>query len=100
MRQAAPGEIFHLSTTRNISVRELVEMIIQRLGVSFNDQVEIVDERPGKDSAYLLDSAKAREALSWHDQISLEEGIDETIGWVRNNLDALRQLPADYIHKP
>ncbi|MDD3313175.1 GDP-mannose 4,6-dehydratase [Pseudodesulfovibrio sp.] len=99
-RNAPPPEIYHLSTTRNISIRALVEMIAERLGVDFNDHVEVVGERLGKDAAYLLDATKARETLGWADRISLEEGIDETIAWVRENLDALKSMPMDYIHKP
>ena len=98
-REAPPGEIYHLSTVRNITIRGLVEMIAAQLGVSFENNVEVVGERLGKDSAYLLDSAKARETLGWKDQISLEQGIEETIAWVKNNLDVLKEQPFDYIHK-
>ncbi len=100
MRQAPPGEIYHLSTARNISIRQLVEMVADRLDVSFDEYVEVVDERPGKDAAYLLDSAKARETLGWQDKIKLEIGVDETIDWIRKNLDTLQQLPMNYVHKP
>lgn len=100
MRNAPAGEIYHLSTTRNISVRELVEMIAQRMGVSFEDMVEVVGERPGKDSAYLLDSSKARNSFEWRDNVSLEEGVDSAISWVSNNLEQLGKEPCDYIHRP
>ncbi len=100
MRTASPGEIYHLSTTRNISIRDVVELIASRLGVSFDDRVEVVGERPGKDSAYLLDSAKARNTLGWQDSVTLEDGIDDSIAWVRNNFDTLLSQPPDYIHKP
>ncbi|MEM5789619.1 MAG: GDP-mannose 4,6-dehydratase [Syntrophobacteraceae bacterium] len=100
MRAGLPGEIYHLSTTRNISIRELVEMIAQRLNVPFEQLVEIVGERPGKDSAYLLDSSKARETLGWGDILTLETGIDETIAWIRNNLSEIQAQPCDYIHRP
>jgi dTDP-glucose 4,6-dehydratase len=99
-RQAPPGEIYHFSTSQNISIRSLVEMIARHLNLDFDKHVEIVGERLGKDSAYLLDSSKAREKLGWKDQITLEQGIEETIAWVRNNLDILRKQPFDYIHKP
>jgi len=99
-RKASIGEIFHLSTTRNISISSLVEMIAKQLGINFEEHVEIVGERLGKDAAYLLDSTKAKTLLGWKDQISLEQGIEETIKWVRDNLDVLKQLPFDYIHKP
>ncbi|MFH0986204.1 MAG: GDP-mannose 4,6-dehydratase [Candidatus Omnitrophota bacterium] len=100
MRSASPGEIFHLSTGMNISVRDLVSLIAERMGVSLDECVESVDERPGKDSAYLLDNSKARKLLGWEAKISLEEGLDETIAWVRNNLDVLMRQSCSYIHKP
>ena len=67
--------------------------------LTLEDNVEDVGERLGKDAAYLLDSTKARETLGWKDQISLERGIEETIGWVRDNLEELKKQPFDYIHK-
>jgi dTDP-glucose 4,6-dehydratase len=70
------------------------------MGVDFDDAVEISGDRPGKDAAYLLDSTRAREKLDWIDAIGLEEGIDETIEWVTNNLDTLRTMPLEYLHRP
>lgn len=99
-RQAPPGEIYHFSTARNISIRALVQMIADQLRVSFEEHVEIVGERPGKDAAYLLDSSKAKTTLGWNDQIALEQGIAETIRWVQDNLEALKNEPAEYQHKP
>ena len=78
----------------------LLEIIADKLAVSFEDQVDMVEERLGKDSAYLLDNSKAKETLGWKDKTSLEEGIDQTIVWVRNNLNELLNQKADYIHKP
>jgi dTDP-glucose 4,6-dehydratase len=99
-RQAPPGEIYHFSTSRNISIRALVEMIAKQLNIDFDKNVDIVGERLGKDAAYLLDSTKARETLGWQDQIRLEQGIEETIGWVKDNIGELGKQPAEYIHKP
>ncbi|NLI76244.1 MAG: NAD-dependent epimerase/dehydratase family protein [Candidatus Riflebacteria bacterium] len=95
-----PGEIYHLSTPRHVTIRELVGLIADRLQVRFEDVVEIVGDRPGKDAAYLLDSAKARRELDWEPKITLEEGLDETIAWVRRHFDVLKAMPLDYQHKP
>lgn len=100
MLQGRHGEVFHFSTTRNISIRAVVEMLARRLDVRFEDAVEVTEDRPGKDAAYLLDSKKAGLELGWEPQVLLEDGLDETIQWVRDNLDVLRALPSDYIHKP
>ncbi|MBU1109674.1 MAG: GDP-mannose 4,6-dehydratase [Candidatus Riflebacteria bacterium] len=99
-RNGKPGDIFHFSTSEHISIRELVELIAKRMNVSFEQHVEVVGERLGKDSAYLLDSEKARETFGWKPIVGLEEGIDETISWIKENLTEIQKLPFDYIHKP
>lgn len=94
------GDTYHISTPRLISIRELVEMIVKRLGKDMATAVEIVDERPGKDTAYMLNSDKLRTELGWTDKISLEQGIEDTILWAEKYIDELQRLPADYMHKP
>lgn len=93
------GEIYHISTTKNISIRQLVEMIAMQLNVSFEDNVIITEDRKGKDGAYLLDSTKLRNNLNWEETISLEEGIQRTIKWTKDNFDELLKQPMKYIHK-
>lgn len=94
------GDIYHISTTQNISIREIVEMVAKQMNVSFEDNVEITEDRKGKDGAYLLDSTKLRNTLGWNDTIILEEGINKTIKWVKDNYDVLLKQPMNYIHKP
>lgn len=100
MRDGIPGESYHISTERIITVRNLVEMVCERMGISFDDCVEEVGERLGKDAAYKLSSHKLRDQLGWQDRISLEQGIDETIDWTERWLEDLTRMPFDYIHKP
>lgn len=99
-QHAPAGECYHLSTDRFVSIRELVEMICARLQVPFADAVEMAPERPGKDAAYLLDSAKARQTLGWTDTVSLETGIEETIAWIERHFESLSRTAFDYVHKP
>jgi dTDP-glucose 4,6-dehydratase len=93
------GDTYHISTDEVISIRDLVAKICTKLGARFENHVEIVGERLGKDSAYHLDSTKVRTGLGWADQINLDAGIDECIAWVQGNLEVLRNEPMDYIHK-
>lgn len=94
-----PGDIFHFSTTERVSIRQLVEMIAQKMNIPFDNLVNIVGERKGKDAAYLLDSSKATLKLDWKPQISLETIVDETVNWMKRNIDDLRKCPSEYIHK-
>jgi len=98
-REGTPGAVFHLSTTRNQTIREVVEEVCRQLGASFDDSVEVVGARLGQDAAYLLDSTRARNQLGWTPQRTVEDAIADVIGWVRRNLGRLRELPAEYLHK-
>ncbi len=94
------GDTYHISGYELVSIRDLVEMVLTRLGKKFEDCVEIGPERPGKDTAYMLGSFKLRAELGWRDKISLEEGIEDTVAWARRFADVLVKLPAKYEHKP
>jgi dTDP-glucose 4,6-dehydratase len=72
------GECYHISSADLISIRGLVELIVDRLGKDFDACVEVGPERPGKDAAYMLDSSKLRTQLGWTDKVPLGEGIDDT----------------------
>jgi len=99
-RDGRPGETYHISTDRRITIRQLVDIICERLGARFEDSVEVVGDRLGKDAAYRLDSSKIRRDLGWSDRISLEQGIEDTIAWVQRYFDVLKTHPQQYEHKP
>lgn len=98
-RDAEPGSIYHLSTERCVSIRQLVEEICRQMNVSFDDHVDIVESRLSQDATYLLDCTKARAELKWEPVTSLEEIIRETIDWVKNNWDEIQRQPTQYVHK-
>lgn len=98
-QQGQSGSFYHISTRRMITIRDLVKMICEKLGVDFNEAVEDSGERLGKDSAYMLDSTKLRTELQWQDHIELEQGISEVVDWVDGNFETLNELPLNYIHK-
>jgi dTDP-glucose 4,6-dehydratase len=99
MKNAPPGEAYHISTNEIMTIRQLVERICAKMGASFDSAVEVVGDRPGKDAAYMLDSTKIRHAFGWSDRLGLEEGLDDCIQWVDRNIEALRHQNFDYVHK-
>ncbi len=40
-----------------------------------------VPDRPGHDRRYALYTRKLRQELGWQPEVSLEEGLRETVGW-------------------
>ena len=99
MENAENGETYHISTDEIVSIRHLVEMICETMGVQFEKNVELVGERVGKDANYLLDSSKLTKNMDWYPKISLQSGIERTIEWVEKHISELRTLPLNYIHK-
>lgn len=93
------GRTYHISTDETVTIRELVERVCELTGVEFTDLADVVGDRIGKDSAYLLDSSRIREELGWQPKTTLQAGLTKTLEWVDMYLDYLATVPADYIHK-
>lgn len=93
------GDTYHIATEEVVTIRQLVEMVCHKLNVRFEDHVEIVGERLGKDAAYQLDSSKLRTETGWKDKINLDKGLDHCIIWVQRNFPELKKQPFDYVHK-
>lgn len=100
MTSGKPGDSYHISTNEIISIRGLVELICDKAGASFEDVAEVSDERLGKDAAYMLSSGKIRDTLGWSDEVAIDQGIEECIAWVDENLDVLKTQEMSYVHKP
>ena len=92
------GESYHISTDKIVSIKSLVELLCAKINVPFDDFVDIEIDRLGKDQGYFLSSQKIRKAYDWADRVELNEGLDQTISWVDENLAELRTLPLEYRH--
>lgn len=94
------GEIYHFSTDKFVTIRELVEKIADKAGVKLESFAKVTEDRPAKDPAYFMDASKARETLGWAPKYDLDSGLTDTYEWVKENLKEIQKLPKDYIHKP
>jgi dTDP-glucose 4,6-dehydratase len=76
-----------------------LKIIAGKLSIEFEDLINEAPDRAGKDFAYKLLSNKIRDELGWADTIPLETGIDQTITWIKDNIELLEKLPMEYKHK-
>jgi dTDP-glucose 4,6-dehydratase len=92
LSEAAVGETVNLGSGREISIGDLAALIGERMGVALEIESDEQRLRPDKSEVFrlLADNAKAERLLDWRPDVSLEEGLDRTIDWVRANLDAFR----------
>ena len=94
-----PGTSWHLSTTKSISIFDLVKKIFSITNSNFDDLVNIGEERLGKDQSYLLDSINIRKKFNWSDKVTLDDGLRETNKWISDNLVIFEKFNWDYQHK-
>lgn len=99
MLHGESGHLYHFSPDKGHSIKDIVTTICTMTGKPFDDAVDIVGERLGQDAAYIIDSSKARNQFNWKPQISIQEGIKQTVDWVNDNWDTLQSSELAYIHK-
>jgi dTDP-glucose 4,6-dehydratase len=92
------GELYHLSPDQGVEVRTVVRTICDRLGKRFEGATRTVDERPGQDAAYVIDSTKARTELGWKPAITLDEGLTDVVDWVNGNWTEIASQTLEYRH--
>lgn len=86
------GEEINIATMKEISIGTLAEEIIKQI----NPNAKIVcDEerlRPEKSEVNRLlgNNEKIRRLTNWEPQYSLEQGIHETIAWIKQNLSSFK----------
>ena len=51
----------------------------------FKDLISFINDRPGHDKRYAINSKKLCNELSWSPQFTIEDGLKKTIKWYLNN---------------
>ena len=95
--KAPLGTVYNAGPKDPTSIRRVVELTAQALGIPFAQLAEVTEDRPGQDSRYWLDSSAIKRDVGWEAQISWEEGLKEMTDWGRKYLDQLRDWPMDYV---
>jgi len=99
LKQGINGEIYHIAGKEIISIRNLVKMICKKMNYNFDKLVTYSPERLGKDKSYILSSKKIKSNFNWQTKISINDGIDRCINWVKKNLNFFSKLDEVYNHK-
>lgn len=89
---AALGETINLGSGAEISIGDLALKIASLMGKEIEIECDDLRIRPEKSEVNRLlgDSSKARELLGWTPEISLGEGLRQTISWFEKNLHHYR----------
>ena len=74
------GEIYNIGGNNEKSNIDVVKIILKELGKS-EKLIKYVNDRPGHDLRYAIDSTKIKTTLNWKPIYSFEKGILDTIKW-------------------
>ena len=58
MIRGKSGEIYHVSSNKLISIRDLVKLVCKKMNYDFDKLVSPGPERIGKDKSYILSNSK------------------------------------------
>lgn len=73
-------QIYNVGSDTLLSNVEVMQTILNKLNLKFEDCIEFIEERPGHDFAYHLYSGKIKKKeLKWNQNISFEKGIALTL---------------------
>lgn len=76
--------IFNVGTEEGVEIKKVVDTISKILGKEL--QVKDLGERPGDVPANYASSKLLEKTTGWRAKYTLEEGLEKTIEWVKNNL--------------
>jgi len=91
LEKGKSGESYNISSKYELDNITIVETILEIMGKS-SDLIEFVEDRPGHDFRYSLDSSKISKEIGWKNKISFEEGIKETVKWYQENQKSYKNI--------
>lgn len=85
----ALGRVLNVGTGKEISIGEIAERILKRVGRDLPIETTEDRLRPRKSEVFRLicDASKARELTGWEPQVSLDEGLDHVIDFMKAHPD-------------
>ncbi|MEW6235655.1 MAG: dTDP-glucose 4,6-dehydratase [Candidatus Omnitrophota bacterium] len=90
LKNGVAGEIYNVggyAEERNIAVAEKILELMKKP----KDLLSFVEDRPGHDFRYAIDSGKIK-ALGWEPAVSLEEGLAKTVSWYKKNKEWWKKI--------
>jgi len=85
------GESYNVSANNELDNLTIVRKILSMMGKSA-DLIEFVEDRPGHDFRYSLNSSKIKKQLGWSVKTDFEKGLEKTIKWYLSHSDWWKNL--------
>ncbi|MEM2930731.1 MAG: dTDP-glucose 4,6-dehydratase [Thermoproteota archaeon] len=84
LRNGRKGEIYNIAGGNELSNLQVVERILELMGKP-RSLMELVEDRPGHDVRYSLDSSKIVNQLGWKPRHGFSVALNTTVEWYLDN---------------
>ena len=78
------GETYNIGSGFEADIETIADLLLDEFEME-STYKNYVEDRPGHDRRYLLDSSKIQRELGWSPQIPFEQGFHETVRWYNEN---------------
>jgi dTDP-glucose 4,6-dehydratase len=86
LHKGRAGEIYNIGANNETTNLEMVKRILDLLNKP-HSLIRFVQDRLGHDRRYAINASKLRNELGWHSEITLDQGLMNTVQWYEDNRD-------------
>jgi len=91
------GDSYNISGNNEVNNLEIVKKILAIMDKS-EDLIHFVDDRPGHDFRYSLNSNKISNELGWKTKLDFEKGLEKTIQWYIDNPEIMNNVSSTVLN--
>ena len=91
------GQSYNISGNNELDNIKIVKTILSLMNKS-EDQIQFVEDRPGHDFRYSMDSSKISKELNWKAKTSFEDGLTKTIQWYNENEEIWKDTSSEILN--
>ncbi|MEE8483542.1 MAG: dTDP-glucose 4,6-dehydratase [Nitrospinota bacterium] len=84
LQKGRAGEVYNIGGGNERNNLEITDLILEKLKKP-QSLKKFIEDRPGHDRRYAIDSSKMQNELGWNPRRDFDEAIDETIKWYIDN---------------
>ena len=85
------GQSYNISGNNEMDNITIVKRVLDIMGKS-EDLIEFVEDRPGHDYRYSMNSSKISKEMGWKSKTSFDEGIQKTVDWYLSHEEIWKDL--------
>lgn len=84
LHEGTNGDVYNIGARQEMPNLEVARLILRTLGKD-ESLITYVEDRPGHDRRYAIDSSRLETKLGWRPQITFDAGLRETVEWYKRN---------------